>query len=257
MWRFMNGINVSFPEAPGPRSSGNAVPSEGQSPAPAFRVNEIFASINGEGPLTGEAAVFLRLSGCNLHCSYCDTEYARSREQGMLLPVRDIIAEIRRHRGIGNVTLTGGEPLYAKNIGILIAGLLDAGFRINIETNGSIDLRPFMELDPDGRIIFCCDYKLPCSGEENRMYLRNITVLRPWDALKFVIGGQADFDRIAEILKGYDPRCLIYLSPVFGRTDPREIVEKMLSWASSINISRVRVQLQLHKFIWDPYARGV
>ena len=252
--QFMNEIKSSFP---GNRKAGSASPSGVPGSAPSFRVNEIFASINGEGPLTGETAVFLRLSGCNLHCSYCDTEYARSRDQGMLMPARDIIAEIRRHRGISNVTLTGGEPLYARDIGLLIAALLDAGYRINIETNGSIDLRPFTELDPNGRIIFCCDYKLPCSGEENRMYLRNITVLRPWDALKFVIGGAADFERVAEILKCYDPRCLVYLSPVFGRTDPREIVEKMLSWAATINISRVRVQLQLHKFIWDPYARGV
>ena len=224
---------------------------------PAFRVNEIFISINGEGPLTGEAAIFLRLSGCNLRCAYCDTQYARSMEQGMFLQIRDILAELRRFPGIRNVTLTGGEPLFAKDVGLLITEILRAGYNLNIETNGSIDLSPFMELDPDRKIIFCCDYKLPCSGEENRMYLRNITVLRPWDALKFVIGGAADFERVAEILKCYDPRCLVYLSPVFGRTDPREIVEKMLSWAATINISRIRVQLQLHKYIWEPCARGV
>jgi 7-carboxy-7-deazaguanine synthase len=224
---------------------------------PAFRVNEIFISINGEGPLTGEAAIFLRLSGCNLRCAYCDTQYARSMEQGMFLQIRDILAELRRFPGIRNVTLTGGEPLFAKDVGLLITEILRAGYNLNIETNGSIDLSPFMELDPDRKIIFCCDYKLPCSGEESRMYLPNISMLRPGDALKFVIGESSDFEKISSILQGYRPRCLVYLSPVFGKTDPREIVEKMLSWSRTTDVSRIRVQLQLHKYIWEPCARGV
>ncbi len=222
-----------------------------------FIVNEIFASINGEGPLTGEPTVFIRLAGCNLRCSYCDTQYAQLLQAGKVMSISDILNKVKSFPGIHNITLTGGEPLFAKGVKNLISVLTENSYFINIETNGSINLKPFMEMPCQKQIMFCCDYKLASSGEEKAMDLENITLLRENDALKFVIGAEAEFEKIAEIINTYAPKCFIYLSPVFNQMSPQMIVSKTLEWGGKVDISRIRVQLQLHKYIWNPSARGV
>ncbi|MGN1393360.1 MAG: radical SAM protein [Succinivibrionaceae bacterium] len=223
----------------------------------SFMINEIFASINGEGPLSGELAIFIRLSGCNLRCTYCDTLYAQKNDSGILMNIPDILNKLKEFSGIKNITLTGGEPLFRKNINHLLSSLTERGYIINIETNGSIDLSSFISKPYAHKLIFCCDYKLPYSGEESKMILKNIEILRPQDALKFVIGNSEDFVKTFNILKKFNPISFIYLSAVFNQISPKEIVEKTLEWSKEINTTKIRVQLQLHKYIWDPTTRGV
>ncbi len=220
-----------------------------------MRVAEKFISINGEGTRAGELAVFVRFTGCNLRCSYCDTMWAN--EPGC--PYEEMspaqICEYVRSTGIKNVTLTGGEPLLQKDMDKLISLLISkCGVRVEIETNGAVDLRPFAEL-PEGRPLFTMDYKLPSSGYENRMIAENFSVLEKEDTVKFVSGSRADLERAGEIIEKYGllDRCHVYFSPVFGRIEPAEIVDFMLNK----RMNKARIQIQMHKVIWDPNARGV
>lgn len=219
-----------------------------------FRLAEHFVSINGEGQHAGELALFLRFAGCDLSCDWCDTKWANVKDApftstttGQLL---DIAKEAVKEYGVKNITLTGGEPLLQKDIGELLDELLTLGLRVEIETNGSIPLRPFIK---NRRPVFTMDYKLPSSGMEDRMYTENIALLGAEDTLKFVCGSEEDLERAAEITEKFKPGCRIYLSPVFGRIEPAEMVEFM----KKRRLGQVRLQLQLHKFIWDPQERGV
>ncbi|MBP3882670.1 MAG: putative 7-carboxy-7-deazaguanine synthase QueE [Lachnospiraceae bacterium] len=220
-----------------------------------MRVAEKFISINGEGTRAGELAVFVRFTGCNLRCSYCDTMWAN--EPGC--PYEDMspaqICDYVRSTGIKNVTLTGGEPLLQKDMGELIGLLIkECDVRVEIETNGAADLRPFIKL-PEGRPVFTMDYKLPSSGYEDRMIAENFSVLEKEDMVKFVSGSRADLERAGEIIEKYGllDRCHVYFSPVFGRIAPVEIVEFMLNK----RMNKARIQIQMHKVIWDPNERGV
>ena len=220
-----------------------------------MRVAEKFISINGEGTRAGELAVFVRFTGCNLRCSYCDTMWAN--EPGC--PYEEMspaqICEYVRSTGIKNVTLTGGEPLLQKDMDKLISLLIsECGVRVEIETNGAVDLRPFAEL-PEGRPLFTMDYKLPSSGYEDRMIAENFSVLEKEDTVKFVSGSRTDLERAGEIIEKYGllDRCHVYFSPVFGRIEPAEIVDFMLNK----RMNKARIQIQMHKVIWDPNARGV
>lgn len=220
-----------------------------------MRVAEKFISINGEGTRAGELAVFVRFTVCNLRCSYCDTMWAN--EPGC--PYEEMspaqICEYVRSTGIKNVTLTGGEPLLQKDMDKLISLLIsECGVRVEIETNGAVDLRPFAEL-PEGRPLFTMDYKLPSSGYEDRMIAENFSVLEKEDTVKFVSGSRADLERAGEIIEKYGllDRCHVYFSPVFGRIEPAEIVDFMLNK----RMNKARIQIQMHKVIWDPNERGV
>ena len=220
-----------------------------------MRVAEKFISINGEGTRAGELAVFVRFTSCNLRCSYCDTMWAN--EPGC--PYEEMspeqICDYVRSTGIKNVTLTGGEPLLQKDMGELIGLLIkNCGVRVEIETNGAVDLRPFTKL-PEGRPVFTMDYKLPSSGYEDRMIAENFSVLEKEDTVKFVSGSRTDLERAGEIIEKYRllDRCHVYFSPVFGRIEPAEIVDFMLNK----RMNKARIQIQMHKVIWDPNARGV
>lgn len=220
-----------------------------------MRVAEKFISINGEGTRAGELAVFVRFTGCNLRCSYCDTMWAN--EPGC--PYEEMspeqICDYVRSTGIKNVTLTGGEPLLQKDMDKLISLLIsECGVHVEIETNGAVDLRSFAEL-PEGRPLFTMDYKLPSSGYEDRMIAENFSVLEKEDTVKFVSGSRADLERAGEIIEKYGllDRCHVYFSPVFGRIEPAEIVDFMLNK----RMNKARIQIQMHKVIWDPNARGV
>lgn len=206
-----------------------------------LKVNEIFNSIDGEGKRTGELATFIRLTGCNLRCTYCDTTYAF--HEGTEWTVDDIVNKV----AYKNVTITGGEPL-CQDLHELIEKL-DA-HDINIETNGSIGIGPYLKYD---HVFFTIDYKCSTSGMIQSMLMDNFTNLRKRDVLKFVVGDLGDLQEAKRITEQYRPLSAIYISPVFGKIKPVEIVDfmkrnKMLDW---------KVQVQLHKIIWEPTARGV
>lgn len=214
-------------------------------------VNEIFYSIDGEGLRTGELAIFIRLAGCNLNCSYCDTKYALKANMGTKMTIDEIVNKIQKYN-CKNITLTGGEPLIHKNVDQLIDRLVDDGYKVNIETNGAVDITPYL-----GRCLITMDYKLPSSEMEKYMKLDNLEKLGESDVLKFVTS-ESDFDKIEEILSNYKIKSYIYLSPVFGSINPDKIVDFMKHLNEiGINTQKIRVQVQLHKVIWDPNKKGV
>ncbi|MBQ8920600.1 MAG: putative 7-carboxy-7-deazaguanine synthase QueE [Oscillospiraceae bacterium] len=216
-----------------------------------FRLAEAFVSINGEGQRAGELALFLRFTGCNLRCSWCDTQWANAPDASYEAKTAEELVQLAEEAGVHNITLTGGEPLLQSGIRALIAALMQRGFAVEIETNGSVPLPAEMQPRPS----FTMDYKLPASGMEQKMCLDNLPLLTEQDTLKFVCAGRGDLERAAEIIAEYRliGKCKIYFSPVFGQIDPAEIVEFM----KERRLNGVRLQLQLHKFIWEPQARGV
>lgn len=218
-----------------------------------FSVAEKFVSINGEGVRAGELAVFIRFAGCNLKCGYCDTKWANAVDApAEKMETKDILDYILS-TGVKNVTLTGGEPLLRQEMGELIDTLMSAGLRVEIETNGSIHLREFA--DRVYRPVFTMDYKLPSSGMEEYMCSDNFGCLEKHDTVKFVSGSIEDLERAVEVIESHHltERCHVYISPVFGKIEPADIVEFM----KEKKLNDVRLQLQLHKFIWDPDKKGV
>lgn len=218
-----------------------------------FKVVEIFQSINGEGTRAGQLAVFVRFQGCNLSCSFCDTAWANKEDAAFTWMTEEEIYKRIKQTGIKNVTLTGGEPLLQEGILSLLELLTkDEALSVEIETNGSVFLEPFTKLK--NRPIFTMDYKLPGSGMEGKMRIDNFSLLTSKDTVKFV-AGKGDLLRIKEVLESYSlvGKCHIYLSPVFGKIEPVEIVEFLLE----NRYNEVNLQLQLHKIIWDPEERGV
>lgn len=218
-----------------------------------FRVVEIFSSIEGEGKRAGQLATFIRLAGCNLRCSYCDTAYAREYAAGIELELADIQDQV----STGNVfvTLTGGEPLGAANVGELIDSLLEQGKEINIETNGSMDIANYV-----GRrnLFLTMDWKTPSSGCVASMRQENLALLGPDDVLKIVMAAE-DAGYVKDFLQRNNIKAQIYLSPVFNLLAPSLLVEfaKELAQLPAVNVKNLHMQLQLHKYIWDPLARGV
>lgn len=218
-----------------------------------YPVVEKFISINGEGIKAGELAVFIRFRKCNLCCSYCDTKWANSDSANAKMMTADQITQYVIDSGIHNVTLTGGEPLLQKNLYVLIEKLMKNGNSVEIETNGSIDIQELSE--KEYRPSFTMDYKLPSSGCENKMLIGNFDYLCKNDTVKFVSGSLADLERAAEIIKTYSltKKCHIYFSPVFGSIEPAEMVNFM----KDRRLNHTRLQLQMHKYIWNPTKRGV
>lgn len=218
-----------------------------------FPVAEKFVSINGEGKRAGELAVFIRFRGCNLKCSYCDTTWANNGDcPAEMMSAEDIVAYVNEER-VTNVTLTGGEPLLQKDIDILVEMLMKNGHNVEIETNGSISIEKLSKSPyrPD----FTLDYKLPSSDMESFMLTENYSFLTEKDVVKFVAGSLVDLKKTAEIIEKYSltEKCLVYISPVFNKINPDGIVEFM----KLKHLNKVRMQLQLHKFIWNPDKRGV
>lgn len=226
-----------------------------------YKVNEIFRSIDGEGKRAGQPAQFIRLMGCNLQCSYCDTRYAWDptfEEIKYEVLSTDQILD-RLNPNIKNITLTGGEPLIAPHAGELLDALVNSGYHVNIETNGAADITPFRHTI-HGNSFFTLDYKLPSSGMEKKMTMTNFDRLLPTDVVKFVVGSEADIPtllRMAQhIATNYPPHKApqIYLGTVWNQFDAARLVDFMLNNPS---LSDARLQLQIHKFIWPPDARGV
>lgn len=219
-----------------------------------YHVVEIFESINGEGMRAGELAVFVRMKNCNLHCSYCDTTWACREDAPSTLMTEEEICKQVLVSGIKNVTLTGGEPLLQPDIRVLLERLTAEEFlRLEIETNGSIDVAPYRHFRRPP--VFTLDYKLPGSGMEDQMCMKNFCSVTTQDTIKFVVSDDRDLTRASEMIEEYEllERCHVIFSAVFGRISPQEIVSFMRKHC----MNDVRLQLQMHKFIWDPKQRGV
>lgn len=218
-----------------------------------FPVVEKFISINGEGSRAGELAVFIRFRKCNLNCSYCDTKWANSENTESELMTAGQIAEYVRKTHVKNVTLTGGEPLLQKNIYNLIEMLMYQGNSVEIETNGSVSIHELSEREY--RPVFTLDYKLPDSNMEKYMLTENYEYINKNDVVKFVAGSKYDLDKAVQIIERFSltEKCHVYISPVFGKINPSDIVEFM----AEKKLNDVKLQLQLHKFIWNPEKRGV
>lgn len=218
-----------------------------------YKVVEIFQSINGEGMKAGELAVFVRFQGCNLRCRYCDTTWANEADAPCTQMDEDeLLREVKKY-AVKNVTITGGEPLLQKGIAGLLRKLSMAGMAVEIETNGSVPLKEFAALSPD--ISFTMDYKLAGSGMEDKMCTDNFSLLTAKDTVKFVVSGRADLERAFQVTEEFSlgGRCNILLSPVFGEIVLEEIVEFMKEY----HWTDARMQIQMHKVIWNPQKRGV
>lgn len=214
-----------------------------------FKVTEIFESIEGEGIRTGYPVTFVRLHGCNLNCSYCDSQYSCVGDDYTEMTLKEIFDKVY-FLNHGRVTLTGGEPLVHKDVELLITALSEH-FEVNVETNGSVDLAEWIEKYP--LVTYTMDWKSPSSGMNNRMIEHNLGLLRNTDVLKFVVGTQEDLFDMLEVVEYSKPAANIFVSPVFGAIQPREIVEFLLKYT----VNNIRLQLQLHKLVWDPMKRGV
>ena len=211
-----------------------------------MKVVEIFKSIDGEGIRVGYPVTFIRLAGCNLRCNYCDTKYSYEDEKFTEMTPQEIYNQVYKLGG-KRITLTGGEPLIHKDVKVLVDLLIQKGYEVNIETNGSVDITLFL----DKHTIITMDYKCAGSGMEDKMLLDNISKLRKQDVLKFVVSDDNDLDTVQRIYQ--NTKATVYISPVFGRIEPKQIVEYMLEH----NMENCRVQVQLHKIIWNPEERGV
>ncbi len=207
-----------------------------------LKVNEIFKSIQGESTYAGLPCTFVRLAGCNLRCTYCDTHYAYYH--GKELSDEEIILKIEEY-GVKCVEFTGGEPLLQEETPELIKTLLDKGYNVLIETNGSICIGCL-----DKRLTVIMDIKTPGSGMSERMNLKNLEFLKSADEIKFVLMDESDYTWAKDLiinnnLSGKFKNIL--MSPAYGMLSPKSLV----SWVLRDNL-QVRVQLQIHKYIWAP-----
>ena len=211
-----------------------------------LKVNEIFYSIQGESTKAGLLCVFIRLTGCNIRCDYCDTEYAFY--DGENLKIEEVIKKVKSYN-CKLVELTGGEPLLQKESFDLIKSLSDEGFEVLIETNGSVDISG---VDKRAKIIM--DLKGPSSKMTDKNLLENINFLKKEDEVKFVIADREDFDWSKKLIKDYElnKKAIILFSPSYGNIKN----EKLVEWILEDNLD-VRFQIQMHKYIWDPEKRGV
>lgn len=211
---------------------------------PSLRITEIFYSLQGETNTVGIPTVFIRLTGCPLRCSYCDTAYAFSG--GKKLTLQEIMAQVQHYK-TRHVTVTGGEPLAQPACNDLMVRLLDAGFKVSLETSGALDVSG---VDP--RVVKVVDLKTPSSGEMARNLYQNIHYLTDRDQIKFVIADDADYQWSKQQFEDHDllARCEVLFSPVMGQMSPAELADRILA-----DQLPVRFQIQLHKYLWND-ARG-
>lgn len=244
-----------------------------------MKVVEIFNSIEGEGKRAGYPCTFIRLFGCNLNCSYCDSRYACVEEKESsdkfisyapsIMSIPEIMERVECFR-TKRVTVTGGEPLIHPGIEKLLQALVEAGYEVNVETNGSQFPKRFI-LEPDeffdyrrncevkvikpspGSLFYTMDWKCKSSGMEDKMHIDLVNELTEDDVLKFVVGSEEDMDGALKVIEQMTSKPHIFFSPVFGKIEPVAIVE----YLKCHQLFDCRVQLQMHKFIWKPEERGV
>ena len=205
-----------------------------------LRITEIFYSLQGESSLVGLPTVFIRLTGCPLRCGYCDTAYAFSG--GEWMQVSEIVQQVKSYKTT-TVCVTGGEPLAQRYCGDLLKQLCDEGYRVSIETSGSIDISPI-----DSRVIRIMDIKTPGSGEESKNRYENIQYLTQNDEVKFVLCNREDYDWSKEVIDKYKlpEKTQVLFSPVHEGVSPADLAD----WIISDQLN-VRFQFQLHKFLWN------
>jgi len=214
----------------------------------SLKVNEIFYSIQGESTYAGRPCVFVRLAGCNLRCTFCDTKYAY--DEGELREIDDIFDQVSSYQ-CPLVEITGGEPLIQSETPLLIHGLIEYGYNVLLETNGTKDI----SLVDEG-CVKIVDVKCPSSGMSDMNDPENLNRLSHGDELKFVIGNREDYDYAKKILdfadSGSHKGNPVSFSPTFGEMEPRVLAK----WILEDRLD-VRLQIQIHKYIWDPDQRGV
>jgi 7-carboxy-7-deazaguanine synthase len=212
-----------------------------------MKVSEIFYSIQGESSFAGRPFAFIRLTGCNLRCTYCDTAYAF--HEGTDLSIDEILEKIGTFL-TRFVLVTGGEPMLQKSVHELFGKLLESGYTVLVETGGQI---PLAEVDP--RVHKIMDFKCPSSGMEAHNFYENVRYLNPEDEVKFVVGDRQDFDWACEIIRRYDLTSRvadILFSPVFSKLPDQDLA----AWVLNCGL-RIRMQVQMHKIIWPDIQRGV
>ncbi len=211
-----------------------------------MKIHEIYQSIQGESTYTGQPCVFVRTSGCNLRCRWCDTEEAF--EPGPEKTLENILRTVENF-GCPLVEITGGEPLLQPETLTLIRNLLDEGYTVLLETGGALPIHAV-----DARAIVILDIKCPSSGMSDTMHWENLRALKKNDEVKFVIADEADYRWAKTILKTHQnlDEKVIHFSPVFGEMNPQQLADWILK-----DRLPVRLQMQLHKLIWDPSMKGV
>lgn len=224
--------------------------------SPRLPMVEIFETVEGEGTRAGFPTVFVRLYGCNLRCTWCDTPYSYApAKPERTMSIAEIVDEVRGF-GSRRICLTGGEPLmYGERSAALIEALLkvDGLEDLHVETNGAIELAPFIERIDSPLVRYIMDYKLSGSKEQERMVTENIPLLRECDELKFVIADDDDFEEACAVLDKHAIRAQVLFSPVWETMPPDKLVRLMLER----QLANVKLNIQLHKVIWDPAMRGV
>ena len=212
-------------------------------------VNETFLSIQGESTQAGRLCFFIRLAGCNLNCTYCDTDYARDTDSGTAMTVEHIVSQAKLSK-VRLVEITGGEPLIHAYTPILCQALLDEGLEVMVETNGSLPLSLLPSVVK--KIVDC---KTPSSGMEEYNLYENFHVLSDRDEIKFVIENYLDYEFALTIIEKYrlnKKTSNILFSPAWGKLEPK----KLVAWMQA-DLPPARIQLQLHKIIWGPDKKGV
>lgn len=224
-----------------------------------MKICELFLSIDGEGIRTGDTAVFIRKTQCNLRCSYCDSAYTFTNDEAADMSVYEIVCKcVEIGKGCKRVTFTGGEPLYCRTpeqeeeTVNLITALIACGFEVNVETNGAISLVKWLDV-VRANGFFTMDWKSISSGMSKKMIEHNLALLDENDVLKFVVGSTEDLDQMKQLLETHSVKAKCYVSPVFGKIQPVDLVNYVID----NELHNVRVQCQLHKYIWDPDKRGV
>jgi 7-carboxy-7-deazaguanine synthase len=211
----------------------------------SLKVNEIFSSILGEGTYAGVPCAFVRLTGCNLRCKYCDTQFAY--ENGIEMSVEQVARSVTKYN-LAPVLITGGEPLLQEGVYELINKLLDADHLVLLETNGAVSVEKV-----PGDVITILDLKCPGSGECHRNLFSNIDYLSDPDNVKFVIRDRTDYEWALNVIDEYGLETLMFIlmSPVYGEMDPKQLSEWMME-----DKLLARISLQIHKLIWGPEERG-
>ena len=212
----------------------------------ALKINEIYYSVQGESTHAGRPCIFIRLTYCNLRCSYCDTEYAFY--DGKDMEITDIMSEIKQW-DCNLVEVTGGEPLFQEECIDLLNELVNSNYEVMLETGGSLSISNVPK-----KVIKIVDFKCPSSKMVKKNLWSIVDDLQPHDEVKFVIGNRGDFDWAKDRITEYslDKICTLLFSPTFGEIDPQQIVE----WILADNLP-VRMQMQMHKMIWSPEEKGV
>lgn len=209
-----------------------------------MKINEIFYSIQGEGKLTGIPTIFIRTSGCNLRCTFCDTKYAYF--DGSNINLKQIFNIVKKYQ-CKNLCITGGEPLLQEDIQMMINIFLKEKYKISIETNGSINIKSISNIKD---LMISLDMKCPSSRMHDKMFFENLNILKKKDQLKFIIKDRRDYNYAKKILKTYNPDCITFFQPVWGSK-----LSNLANWILKDNIN-VRLGLQIHKIIWGK-KRGV